>query len=196
MLDNLVKCFKYLAFEKSGCCYKHLCIFRTVCFSSLYSLTSIEAKVDFPPLSLLALGRLSELSGASGRNCFLVDLIPFPDKWDVAHLNAYTPLAKVHGMFQYVISALRPFKLSMVYLLHSKADFCGELNYNIYSNLIKFQEGLLQNEWILSSQSLILEIDTNELQSFQNLIYTYIMTVLHCIGCNESGNTCSYLSVL
>lgn len=126
----------------------------------------------------------------------MIDLIPSPDKWDVAHLNAYTPLAKVRGMFQYVISVLWPFKLNMVYLLHNKANFCGELNYKMYSNLIKFQEGLLKTECILSSQNLILEIDTKELQNYQNSTYTHIMTVLHCIGCNESGNTCNYLSIL
>lgn len=103
----------------------------------------------------------------------------------MAHRNAYTPLEKADGMFLYVISVLWPFKLNMVYLLHSKANFGGELNYKIYSNLIKFQEGLLKNEWILSSQNLILEIDTNELQSYQNLTSTHITTVLHCTGCNE-----------
>lgn len=68
-------------------------------------LTLVDVKMDYPYLCC-PLGISPELSDASGRNLFLTDFIPFPGKQDVIHLNAYTPLAKVHGTFQHIVSFL------------------------------------------------------------------------------------------
>lgn len=109
-LNDPVKSFQMFIFEKPGFLLQISVYIQNSLPSFLF--LSHFSRSGSPTLIFASLweGLLSCLVQVGGFS-FLIGLLPSPGRWAVVCLNAFTPLAKVHGTFQYMGSVLRPFKI-------------------------------------------------------------------------------------